>query len=821
MDDENKEVYMLGDLNCNLLDSNLSNVKMLQEIMQLYQLTQIIDDPTRVTKSKKSLLDVCITSSPDKIIQSGVVHLGISDHSLIYATRKLNSVIKGNSQNSVKFRNFRKFNDESFLSDLYMLPWVELDCKQNVDEMWECWKTLFLQVLDKHAPKRLKRLRKKGNVPWFNKSVKNKLFQRDHFKRVAIKTNNENDWKLYKSSRNAANIALRNAKREYYATKFLNNKTNPKYAWKTVNEILGRSQKLNIVNEINLPEKTVTSTTELINVFNDYFTDVGPKLAEKIEYEHNCSFRDFIPQHEPVERFIFQPVNVATVYRLITKLTISKATGIDEISAKVLKAAAPAIAEPLTRIFNMSIATDRFPMEWKAARVTPIFKKGQRTMLDNYRPISILPVVSKLMERILYDQMYDYLKKQNILSEHQFGFRQFHSTTTTLLDCTNEWYINMDRGLYIIVVLLDLKKAFDTVNHEIILRKFERYGFGNKALDLLSNYLTNRTQRCQLNGMLSDQRGITCGIPQGSILGPLLFIIYINDLPNCLKHTTPRMFADDTSLTAVGKTLNEAEEIANKDLKNIKVWLSSNKLSLNIAKTEYILIGSRSKINSMDVQPTVKIDTCPIKRVKSAKVLGVEIDENLNWEKHIEYIASKVSSGIGALKKLKEFVDRDTLVLVYNALIQPHFDYCCEVWDELGKGLGERLQKLQNRVARVIMNFKNEHGQSILARTALRWTSLEERRALMKAKLMYKTVNQLAPQRLCNIFQSSNTVNSYNLRGSSTGLFIPRPRTEFFKKSFSYSGAKLWNRIPENIRNSISYNSFCKNLFSSHSALLN
>ena len=154
VDNENKEVYMLGDLNCNLLDSNLSNVKMLQEIMQLYQLTQIIDDPTRVTKSTKSILDVCITSSPDKIIQSGLVHLGISDHSLIYATRKLNSVIKGNSQDSVEFRNFRKFNVESFLSDLYMLPWVELDCKQNVDEMWECWKTLFLQVLDKHAPKR-------------------------------------------------------------------------------------------------------------------------------------------------------------------------------------------------------------------------------------------------------------------------------------------------------------------------------------------------------------------------------------------------------------------------------------------------------------------------------------------------------------------------------------------------------------------------------------------------------------------------------------------------------------------------------------------
>ena len=186
----------------------------------------------------------------------------------------------------------------------------------------------------------------------------------------------------------------------------------------------------------------------------------------------------------------------------------------------------------------------------------------------------------------------------------------------------------------------------------------------------------------------------------------------------------------------------------------------------------------------MDVQPTVKIDTCPIKRVKCAKVLGVEIDGNLNWENYIEYIASKVSSGIGALKKLKEFVDRDTLVLVCNALIQPHFDYCCEIWDELGKGLGERLQKLQNRAARLIMNFKNEHGQSILARTSLGWTSLEEGRALMKAKLMYKTVNQLAPQRLCNIFQFSNAVNSYNLRGSSTAWAFYSKAQDRIKKKF-------------------------------------
>ena len=341
------------------------------------------------------------------------------------------------------------------------------------------------------------------------------------------------------------------------------------------------------------------------------------------------------------------------------------------------------------------------------------------------------------------------------------------------------------------------------------------YGFGENALTLLRCYLTHRTQKCHLKGIFSNQRKITCGIPQGSILGPLLFIIYINDLPNCLKHTTPRMFADDTSLTAVGETLDEVERRANEDLVNVHRWLSANKLSLNIAKTEYVLIGSHYKINNTAVQPEVKINSKPFKRVKHAKVLGVQIDENLNWKKHIEFIASKISSGIGAIRKLKEFVDRNTLVLVYNALIQPHFDYCCEVWDTIGKVQAERLQKFQNRAARLIMNFKNEHGMSISARNSLDWISLEERRVQMKARLMYKRVNKLAPHRLCDIFQKTNTVSDYNLRGSSTSLCIPRPRTESLKRSFSYCGAQLWNQIPEEIRNSVSYDSFCQKLSSS------
>ena len=229
-----------------------------------------------------------------------------------------------------------------------------------------------------------------------------------------------------------------------------------------------------------------------------------------------------------------------------------------------------------------------FPSEWKIARVVPLHKKGSRSFLDNYRPISILPVISKIFEKILYEQLYEYFTTNNLLSEQQFGFRRFHSTSTALLDCTDEWYVNMDRGLYNLAVFLDLKKAFDTVNHDILLAKLELYVIKNTPLMLFKSYLSDRSQQCQVNGQLSTLKYLKYGVPQSLILGPLLFLIYINDLPNCLQHSTARMFADDTNITVSGKSIKEAEVAVNADLNNIREWLLSNRLSLNLVKTEYL-----------------------------------------------------------------------------------------------------------------------------------------------------------------------------------------------------------------------------------------
>ena len=258
------------------------------------------------------------------------------------------------------------------------------------------------------------------------------------------------------------------------------------------------------------------------------------------------------------------------------------------------------------------------------------------------------------------------------------------------------------------------------------------------------------------------------------------------------------MFADDTRLPASGESVLDAEVAINHDLANIKQWLSANKLSLNLVKTEYLLIGSRHNINNLLHAPKVRVGDIPIKRVKETKALGVYIDEYLSWNKHIEIISKKISSGIGAVRKLKPHVDHNTFICAYNALVLPHFDYCCEVWDTINLTLCNRLQKLQNRAARIIVGRINEHGQSELALAELNWKILSERRAQFIASQMYKITHDLAPKRLSNIFHETPSSRHYNLRGSSTTC--PNLRLDYLKRVLHWEKRRIFRRIPVSIR---------------------
>ena len=334
--------------------------------------------------------------------------------------------------------------------------------------------------------------------------------------------------------------------------------------------------------------------------------------------------------------------------------------------------------------------TGIFPDERKSARVAPLCKNsGKRDEPTNYRPISVIPVVTKVFERIIYDQVYHYLIKNSLLTRHQSGFRSLHSMVTALLEAADSWAMNIDRGLINAVVFLDLKKAFDTVDNEILLRKLQCYGIRQSSYKWFASYLDNRTEVCQINCCKSTPKSLKCGVPQGTILGPLLFLLYINDLPNCLQFSQPRMHADDTSLTFASADVQDVNDCLNYDLSKVYTWLSANKLTLNLTKTEFILIASRQKLSNLSDCPSLTINNMTVEQVASTKSPGVYIDQTLNWESHIENICEKIASAIGAIKRIRHQIPFSVVINVYNSLVQPHFDYCCEMWENCNFKIGQ------------------------------------------------------------------------------------------------------------------------------------
>ena len=321
------------------------------------------------------------------------------------------------------------------------------------------------------------------------------------------------------------------------------------------------------------------------------FVSIGSKLAEKIPYNENDNTHLDYLTSQTSANFQLNITNASVVGTLLSKLCKSKATGLDNISTRLLCNCSDLIAESICAIFNCSINSGVLPNEWKFSKLIPLFKQGERRDLNNYRPISITPIVAKVFERIIYDQVYTYLMDNSLLSNCQSGFRTLHSTVTALLEATNNWSYNIDQGNVNAVVFLDLKKAFDTVDHAILLSKLSVYGLGGRVGSWFGSYLHNRKQKCYVNGHLSSYRFLPCGIPQGTILGPLLFQIYINDLPNCLTHSRPRMYADDTNLTFASNNVCDIDYKLNEDLDNVNKWLIANKLTLK-TKIKYVTISS-------------------------------------------------------------------------------------------------------------------------------------------------------------------------------------------------------------------------------------
>ena len=389
-----------------------------------------------------------------------------------------------------------------------------------------------------------------------------------------------------------------------------------------------------------------------------------------------------------------------------------------------------------------------------------------------------------------------------------------------LIQMCDEWYANMDKGKLNGVVFLDIRKAFDSINHNILLEKLEtQFGISNNELKWFKSYLTNREQVCAINGHLSSPQNIVCGVPQGSILRPLLFLLYINDLPTSLKESTPFLYAADTQIFSSSYDYNELIDKLNSDLINISDWLARNKLQYHPTKTKFMIIGSTYNLNNkvhnkpviLNNKPVI-LNNKPLSRTSTFECLGVLLDEKLKWDKHIDKILKKVGSGIAMLRRAKKFIPTSSLQMIYNALIQPYFDCCSPLWDICGKHLLDKLQKFQNRAARIIAGLSYEINSADVLES-LGWETLETRRQRMKSVFLYRIINDYtAPNLKQSLIGSNPMPSSYILRSIDTDIAFPKPRTEFLKKSFKYSGAKLWNSLSREAKEAQSIFIFKQNI---------
>ena len=436
--------------------------------------------------------------------------------------------------------------------------------------------------------------------------------------------------------------------------------------WKKLKEVLPNKQQLVSNSLLSQHGDVVDDLADIADIFNEHLVDDNIHLTRINSLEEKCTLPDITEEY---------------VQKQISSMSVGKATGPDGISVKMLQIASRYITKSLTHIFNISIRCEYYPKDWKYALVTSIHKGGDKCNTTNYRPISILPIISKILERWVHSVVYSYLDECDLIPGCQSGFRPLHSTETTLHDLMNTCYQAMERGEMTGTVFIDLSKAFDSVNHKIILDKLEKSNMSTSVINWFKSYLYERSQSVTVGGNISKSLPLTTGVPQGSILGPLLFIIYTSDLPSCLPLECKLfMYADDSTITCSSSNINEIENNLNTVLGRIYDWCVRNKLTINANKTKSMLIGSKQKVCNADLNVSIAGSSVVQVQVKYVKCLRVIIDESLSWGPHVEYVKKTVSSNLGMLNRIRNCVPQSSLHSLFVCLVTPSLDCCCTVW---------------------------------------------------------------------------------------------------------------------------------------------
>lgn len=777
---KNYNFVIVGDFNIDFKDHESNHFRQISDTLLIYGLDITIHDPTRITPHSSTCIDNIFTDINCNLYTAETVNYCLADHFGQHISINCNT--KHIESPYYKYRVTSSTNLHELNSLLKNISWPIFDLSEdNVDVSWNYFISTLKHQVNLTCPLKPKIKTSTPKPKWITTGI---ILSSLNLKKLYYLTAqfklNSNLKLYYNKYKYIYRKVVRLAKKMNNCEQINKSNNKTKTVWKIINKTT-KEKSSNIIDELNIGNRMITDKKDIANYFNNYFSKVPEILTGTLKpgNEVNVSYIEYINKS-----IFLQPVTENEIYNITYSLKNTNSAGIDEITSKIVKSCIPYIVAPLQHLINLTLKHGSFPTILKQAIIKPIYKKGNKANMENYRPIALLSVFSKILEKCVASRIYSFLNKFNILNKNQFGFRKNLNTSDAVIKLLNTVYKSTDDKYLTLAIFADLSKAFDCVDHKILLKKLDYLGIRGVAHSWIASYLSNRTQIVKIGSSISSPVTLTSSVPQGSVIGPLLYILYVNDFPNSIKNGLVTQFADDTSCLQSSQSLDNLVILTNTNLNKMSDWFKNNKLVLNSSKTATMMFNVPNECRN----PINKQLSLALKCVEHTKFLGITIDVNFSWKIHINEISVKLARACFCLRKIKQLTNFSTCKTYYYSNFQSILCYGITCWGIVADA--HRIFVLQKKAMRIMC------GEP--PRTSCK--DLFKKHKILPFPCIYILETLILGFKKKSDFNLLGDTHDYNTRNGKRLLMVPKHRTCLYERSPYYMAVKLFNKLPEYIK---------------------